>query len=104
MSGGGTALASVESPTRLSYAPFSSSAERGMLAERFASDYTPGPGEYNTSTVPHPGKPVGPTHSTSFVSGVPRFTRDGPSGVPGPGQLTSIGCNIGTGADMSACH
>ena len=50
-------------PGRLSYAPFASSAERGMLEERYSAvDFTPGPGEYSAR---FPGQTQGPSQINS---------------------------------------
>ena len=69
---------------KLSYAPFSSSAERG-IEDRYlpAEAGAPGPGAYENAS--YTGS-LGGQMSTAFVSGVPRFgNKAEAAGVPGPG-------------------
>lgn len=77
----------VNQTLRLSYAPFASSAERGMLVQE--TDHTPGPGEYSAGAH-HPGKPLGPAVSGPFVSAVARFRDDPRTAVPGPGHYRGV--------------
>lgn len=66
--------------SRISYAPFSSSTERG-IEEDPAADVTPSAGEYQPVYRPSPTAAVS---STNFVSRVPRF-RNNQIDSPGPG-------------------
>jgi hypothetical protein len=70
---------------KLSYAPFASSAERG-IEDRYVGDGgAPGPGAYEKPS--YTGS-LGGQMSTAFVSGVPRFGNEAESaGIPGPGQF-----------------
>lgn len=83
---------SISSPThnlKLSYAPFASSAERGMEERGDAVNYAPGPGEYTAKNI---GKASAPSITHSFVSAVPRFGKevDPQLSVPGPGAYRGV--------------
>lgn len=77
---------------RISYAPFGSSAERGVDSGYEPTEYVPGPGEYLESKVNTDFDTIhGPSAlaATVFQSKVPRFNSQHMDGqTPGPGNIT----------------